>query len=654
MHFRPKKIIIALWLVLLLISSYMAFSGADALRENPFIKQREYSSPSFVSVGGDKVLVIDDSKKRVSVLNERYEITATIYGGVRTGTGFYYTDFAVTDGNHIYISDICYSDAGTRISRERIVRYLSDGSFDGVVYEIDYSAGEMPKQKGNITFLDIIDGAPYIIEKSGSVLTLSRIDGGGAVPVRSVDTAGLGDVQYTYYSQAAGKILFTTKNGRMFSESGDGFELIRDFSGSTGEFMICEIAADSSGRIFCTDIGSNRIVEAPGFETFVDVSDIPGCGSTVYRLYCGKGGVLSFTDNTGIFLVRTDGGVLLSADSSPFGARLIARRLAIWLCVVFAALSALALVILLAVWLLKNNRQASFRTALLLGFVIIVSSFFVTVGILGNTTGRISEKTLGTLRETVTSISKNSGRTIGDSLEKIKTVGDYLSDDYLTVRDYLNVFCDSAYDSESNLFYVIYRHAGNNLYVIMDYENTIMPNYPYMPYIGSGYEDTGDNNEIVVVEAEADSYGYWAYAIAPIFNSAGDTVGIIEIGSDLYGEQLRTKELIGDIALSTAVLILVLLLFLSEASAFAQCVSSLRAPDAEEIKAVLNLVRPLAFLTFCAENFSSAFTPQLSEKLFETSALAIPTSLGSAVPMSAQLAAIAIVALFGEIGRAHV
>jgi len=642
------KLILAL--IVIVAAFCIVLAGRSLLSEIPLPGQRSFSSPSYVSVSeNDTMLVIDSSKKRVSVLDSDRAVTTTITGGVRSDTGFYYAEYAVSDGKSIYIADVRFSSGGTKIASEHIMQYSLSGRFEKMIYAVDYEDADMPMQYGNIASVQIRDGKLTFLRKSETDISLYAVEDGTAELLRSVP---LGEIQYVHhnmlYNVAEDMMIFTTKDGKMFTESDGGFVLTADWSDSRGETVIWTLAADQNGQVYYTDIGAGTITRLADGTNVLAGRGIPAEEAIIYRLACNDSNVLAFTDNTSVMLADTDGNILYEASAVAYSAAYTASRLVVWVCALLLALAALWICVKLITGLMKSSESKIFKTAVLLGGVIILSTTFVTINIMGKTSGRLNEKISYNLQQTVTSLSENSGNTFGDKMERVTTLGEYGTEDYLAIRHYLDVYCDAAYGSGSNMYYILYKHTDDLLYCFMDYEDTFGTIYPYSAYIGSGYDDVVNNNEIIVVEAEADAYGYWAFAYAPVYNSAGNIVGVVEIGTDLYGEQLQNQALVKTIILSTAVLILIILLLLSEATAFAECISKRRLAQAHEKRNVLEFVRPLAFLTFFSVNFSAAFIPQLSEQLFSTAGLdRITPTLGAAIPMSAQLLFVALMAFCG-------
>jgi predicted MFS family arabinose efflux permease len=642
MRFLSGKWRYGLWILLASFSLIFTLFHQQYLFENPFSTQRTFVAPSFVTASDrGTALVIDNSKTRISVLNSDHRITATIQGGVQSDRGFYYAVYAVTDGKKIYIADTRYTGTGTKIAAERIMQYSMSGNFEKVLYRVDYSEDNMPLQTGNISSLQLSEKGLTFLQKEGDKLSLYQITDGQATLVRSLPTTAY--IHHTLYNAAKDTISFTTKDGLLYSESSGSFAATMNWSGSQGDHIFWELAADSSGQVYCTDIGSGHIIKLSDQSAVIDVGSLTGEGAFVYRLSC-QGTTLAFTDNQNIFLASTDGTVSYQADSAGFVPAHFVLCILTWLCVLILGMTALFLVGKLLVLLFKENAGVT-RLAFLLGLVVILSTAFVSANILSQTLSRSSEKDLYVLTQTITPLSENSGTTIGDQLKSITSLQDYGSPTYKSIRSYLDSYCNAAYANGSNMYYILYKYSGDLLYGVADYENTIGTIYPYQAFSGSDYETVAQSGQIVTVAGKADSYGNWSYAIAPIYDSSGNTVGLLEIGSDLFSEQLQNNALLQKIILSTAVLILVFLLFLTEAASFAQYIRNRQKqiPGGE-----LEFIRSLAFLTFLSNSFAAAFTPQLSERLYSSSGFnLLPATLGAAFPMSAQLFFVALTALCG-------
>ena len=167
--------------------------------------------------------------------------------------------------------------------------------------------------------------------------------------------------------------------------------------------------------------------------------------------------------------------------------------------------------------------------------------------------------------------------------------------------------------------------------------------YPYAPIKGTVYRSVIDTGKTLRVEGEANIYGMWSYAVAPIFAEKGETIGLVEIGTNQYGEVIAQQSLIREVLTGVLVALMMAMLMFNELMAFHDYRARKRAlQQSGDSRLALGFIRPLIFLVFMADNMDAAYIPQLSAWLGAHSATWIGGGLASALPMSTQLFVIGI------------
>ncbi len=83
----------------------LALANRGLLMQHPLSAQLEFASPSYASpVPGGGLAVVDNSKRRVALLDGQYKVTTVINGGSTSETGFFYAESAVSDSKSIFVS----------------------------------------------------------------------------------------------------------------------------------------------------------------------------------------------------------------------------------------------------------------------------------------------------------------------------------------------------------------------------------------------------------------------------------------------------------------------------------------------------------------------------------------------------------------------
>jgi len=268
---KPFRIACVVLLVMMTVfCAAICVWGAKYFTESPFRSSLVFSETSVASSGDDgSLVVVDLSKRRVSVLAPDFKVTTVIRGGTRSGDGFFSAEYAVVYKGRIYISDVLYALSGTQVEAERIMRFSMAGAYEATVFEKHYSQPEMPLYLGYISSLRA-GGMLTFLLKGDNELSLYSIEGDGAVFLRSVDNVP--NIRHTLYSEAAGTILVSTKEGVLYEEADGAFTEIKSWTDSTGERIYWDLAASAGGVCFATDIGGNLIARLDDDSVVVDCS----------------------------------------------------------------------------------------------------------------------------------------------------------------------------------------------------------------------------------------------------------------------------------------------------------------------------------------------------------------------------------------------
>ncbi len=123
----------------------------------------------------------------------------------------------------------------------------------------------------------------------------------------------------------------------------------------------------------------------------------------------------------------------------------------------------------------------------------------------------------------------------GDVFYGVTNQGDYMNDSYRRIREKLRGALNYNQDSWNEGFYfALYQVINENLYGYMYLNNLIG-----LRHLFNWYEDPQSIYRYayegsVVFEQAEDISGSFLYAVAPIYDSLGQPVALLEIGSDLY------------------------------------------------------------------------------------------------------------------------
>ena len=635
---KTTALILTLFILVLCIGNLMENSALMAIR--PFEREFIWEAPSYVVKSGENTYVVDASKTRITRMTADGSVDLMI-NGKGGSMSFSNTDYIAADGQFIYIADVVYASSGTRVSEEHIKKFDMDGNYVSTLFSVQYEEGKetMPAQNGYICWMGYYDGTVYFIYYDHETLTINRLIADSYVPVRVLGTR-LPEIWNITYDAENDLLYYVGKDSLVWGEKENhsGFTQVKSIR--YDERSIFSDIDAAGGSIYATDIGMCQIVNVIDGSAAIGSED-PAENALFYRVSAHETGVAA-TDNMAIYL--QDGSDVACFESTVYADALYRSVMLVWLSLALTVLAGACILGAILVTTVRSTNSKYTTTSLIVAAAVLIATAAISTMILTETFTRLTESAQAALLRTADVISSSSGSNgIGDAVEAIDSIDDYGNEQHMYIQKYMDSYCDAAYNSGSNMYYVVYKFNDNLVYGIADYEKTAGAIYPYCPYEDSDYQIVAETGEIVSVAASMDAYGAWAFAIAPLYNSDGEITAVAEFGINMQTEQAQNYELIKSIIIRVAVIILLIILFLIEGTALMDGIAGFRT---ERDSSIPYFLRPMMFLTFFASNLAAAFIPQLSFSLFNASGLAFSGTLASALPMSLQLFATALAALF--------
>ncbi len=635
---RLHKWIWTFTIVLTVASSVLLSRSLDFLRETPFSLTRVWQTPSAVAVADDgSMAVVENSKMLVTLTDPQGRVRARIRGGSLDTDSFYYAEHIATDGQHVVIAEVRHAPSSTFVQSERILRYDMEGLSQEVLYAVAYEKGDQPRQLGSTRSLRLQGGQVSFAWVRGTAVGASVCVDGGVRELFRTRLSG-DDALRTAYDPASGALCFTTKKGLLGTMRAGGAVTWLPYGDGARIPWGVDIAVD--GAVLVSELGGGQVDSVLDGEVRTLWR-----GGLTYDVKAVQGGA-AFTDGENVIRIGADGAVLQSAPTVALSPLFALRLVLTWVSALWLALAALWLCLRL-IGLLRTQPFSEAKRRMFIASGSVLVTVVVVMGfLLSFTQQQMQRQTLGMLSQLAESISATSGTVFGDRLDRIRALGDYRGADYTAVRSYMDAFCDASYRSDENLYYILYRFDGDMLYGVMDYENTTGVRYPYCPLSGTVYGDVARTGKTLRVEGEANIYGMWSYAVAPVFGTKGDMVGLLEIGTNQYGEVMARQKLIREVLTGVLVALMMAMLLFNELTAFGDHLARRKVLRLEGGRRIaLGFIRPLIFLVFMADNMDAAYIPQLSAGLGASTASFLPLALASALPMSLQLLTIGLAAL---------
>jgi len=149
----------------------------------------------------------------------------------------------------------------------------------------------------------------------------------------------------------------------------------------------------------------------------------------------------------------------------------------------------------------------------------------------------------------------------GDDLEKIKSIKDIHTPEYKKLSAFIKDVVGHNADPWNRSFYSAIFVGDNFEYVVVISSEELNLFRPDEALDDEDYEIFMSGQPVAMI---LEMYtGVWAFAEAPIYNSAGKIVGMFEVGLDMTGYEVGNAKLKRDVAVIVAVVCLIILLALS-------------------------------------------------------------------------------------------
>ncbi|HBV97860.1 MAG: hypothetical protein JL50_18005 [Peptococcaceae bacterium BICA1-7] len=651
----------ALLLFGIIVIPIIIYQLMETFFQNPFDTNLHFTNPSFVTSDRENnMYVIDQSRKRIVKVTESGDVNFIVEGGKReSGSFFTASELTVDEKGDFYVLNIVLDPEGAYVQKEEILRYNQEGKFSNTVYSKEYPENEGPLREGWISSLSCLDGKIYCYFKGQDDVELYTIprDGGSIETKKVLFLENARVVLVDIKGDGKGGFHYTTKKGDIYTSDNGGAPALRytvgGKDGSEGMSIPWRLNADSVGNIYFADLGQRKIrkIDAQSGE----VSDLISSGSletgdieeekgAFYQFAIGEGGL--FTINGEMVIYQSKPGTIdFCRDSVRYPITVIVYRFLLWL----LPLVWLGILYVLARAIYINLMQRTVpRMAGQIVFILVAVSLTAAVVsnmVLNNMLDRYEQKVMHNLSQDVQLAASIFD---GDKIQRIERLDQFMNEDYNSTRDQLYKFFNNNEDPwNSGQYGVIYKVLDNKVYALMFYDDSIGAFYPIdFDYENSIYFPVYDQGQIIT-QKDSDADGDWMYTVGPLYNSSGETVAMVEMGTDLFGFKEENKKLITNIILDVATILVVLIFLLTETSIFMGILSGRkRRRESAGLKGLIPgdgayMVRPLGFLLFTGSFMSVSFIPVLMKDLYQP-VFNLPESVVLGLPISAEMLCIAL------------
>lgn len=659
-----KKISLLILLVLVFAAGQYLFLYHPLLNQ-PLLAGETYLNVPVAAVADEQgdIFVLDNSMMRIVKINAAGQAEWQVYGG-ENGERFYRCRDLTADAvGNIYVLNQAYEDDGRTIEKENIVKFTSDGVYQGVVVEHSYAGEtEKPELYGWVLSLCCLDQTLYYTYAHRDTVDICRVTGQGREVVRSLDITDASTAITACELGPDGKsFYYINKRGTVIVDAPDGERvLLRGYGNNQqqGEsFLPGDMDIDDLGRLYMAESfsGSVQRLEQKGTLTTVvppihELKPEEGISSGYEYVDLPQHGQAITAVNTQYISWYADGAVH-SANAFPNS---LGMQLHIWLAWLSAGYLLLLLfwaLLLLARWIWRRGLSPSGQA--------IFTAFVMSAAVLGVVGGVMLSRQYELLNQQISgqiySLLVMASRTIDtDALARYQSYEDYGNADFRRLRSNIEALRESVPAGRSSMFFVLYKTDGQYLYQVFDSPDTNSPlSLKYKDYAATRFAKAADTGSIQLQRKEWTSIGVWTSGIVPLYAADHSLAGFAEIGINAkakYDAQLRYLIELGLLVLGGTAAILI---FFTQVVHLIAVLRTKRLPSVQGTAAHLaDMVRPMAFALFLGHYMQMAFAPIYASKMPDPFGFLSP-GMAAAVAMAAQVIATGLSGFFATFLQAR-
>jgi len=549
-----------IYLLLTALAGFSLYALRGLWSREPYRGHELYSNIFQVTTDArENLYTITDSKKVLRKVDNAGKLVYAIppAGGSDGQSIRLFDGVAADDEGYAYALVTILDGNGLHVLGEQIVRVSPDGAERQIVYEAAYDLSENLLRVGKIQSLFVTEGEVYFFlndQNEASLLKLPASDAAASARPQTVAVIEMPANRYLKELAASSpeRMYFSTKRGNLYMitdrsavqlfPAGDGAGELSFPVDITPEdvsrLYFIEYHDEAVYRIDLTRQGSapvpvltaDRLLAIDPEASWLDITDISAANGKLMLALSDR--ILQF-DLNGDFLALHEGYRI------PFP--LIAKRFGYWLLILVSALLLQMTIRSLYVDVLKRRVYLLLKQLAAILPIVIVSMLILSYNVYNSFSSEMKETTYKQLK-----LLAANGKFLidGDRLERLVSPRDYMSGDYNLIRERIGEVFTRSGEDRDGLYNTIYRYMDGNLYLIMDDDDSVTMFQPF---------PLSDENLLVleqgaiVVGEWQDASGEWLYALGPVYNSAGEIVGIYETGKDMAGMRRSNLEIMREV-----------------------------------------------------------------------------------------------------------
>jgi len=665
-----KKVCMIISIALVIILGYISINNFDVYMKNPFNRTMEFINPIFATTDSESnIYIIDNSMKRVVKIDQAGNVSFVLTGGESSNSRFYTAlEVDVDKNGNVYILNNVLDVNGQYVEKEEIIRYTADGKFSDIVYSVEYPIDERPMRTGNLCSISVHEDYVYCYNKQQDFFNLIRINTESKQfeTVEQIDFTDANNMIIDFAtSHNSNEFYFTTKRGEIYKVSNSNSPLLI-YSGSDVSVehitsIPWEVEIDTQDNLYFSDLiqRSIRYIDPNGnVNTLLSHEILKNKGfdnnnAVFYRISLGDDNAISSIGNENIVSYSVMSSVNFFGSGCKLPTLSYIWQFFLWFQLIILAAAAIYIIKFLYNFFKQNPPKVLLQSIFMI-IVISISTLFITSTIFNSFEYRYEAQVIDRISQAMFLTSRSID---GDVFQRIQKPEHFMNEDYRYIREQLHSSFNNNMDSWGEGFYgALYTVSENKPYVIMYYDDSKCPFFPL-------YEDGSEleylavfNEEITITSKTSDAEGDWLYGLTPLYNSAGEIVGILEIGTDLYSFKQENDRLRNNILMDTITFLIVLIFVMIEITILGDLLARKHAQrqtipttGRDWIPTGLDvlMIRPICFLIYAACFLSGSFVPLLMKQLYTQPIWQIPDNVVYALPLSAESLVLSLSSLVG-------
>lgn len=648
-----RKIWMIISLVMLVISSVCLLCFRSWLRVSPFKPFALESVTGAATDSAGNMYIIDQANQRILKLSPDRRLLWKLEADEKTFEKA--QNITCDEEGNVYIQDV-HTLKGVRRASEGIVKFSSDGKYLGDIIRLEYT--DETKYPNGVMRPSIVGmygkerGIVYIRKEKDMLYTVNTQDG------RTVylDFPGVEDtVLSCAYDKEKEIIWYTSFDGRICRYVEDGEDVVL-YDSAKVKGSIPQTVSYGDGWLYAADIGLRDILAIDvtggedGKEAAGEVSQTgflrmsysePVEEREITYFLNAERGLVSVTSYSAA--EWTDGEYDCFYDVQ-LDTHLVVFTVFLWISIVVFSVTAVVDFVWLLWFVVKRmGFFARIVLAIIAGVVALGVLFLATL--LPGFQEQLQQAIFSReqLAATVT-----ADRLPKDAFLRLDEPSDYMSEDYMAVRETVASMFLADTDDAKDLYCSLYRVMDGTITLTYTLEDICVV-YPY------DWEFEGSDEQEILTSGERKTYanslgsGNYIFILQPIFDDQGETIGLIEVGTDLEGFSKQTNRMMISLVVNVIAMTTVVIMFVVELFYFLagrkKYKEGLVANTADR-SVPAEILRFVAFLIFFFTNLTAAILPIYAMRIAGRGGL-LSREMLAAIPISAEVVAGAIFSALG-------